>query len=200
MAFINKTFSWIVLTLVISLFSRGSVLAQALPFTNHTEIGVLQNNQSLGPHTSFTFQTFNGVKANNWLSIGFTTGLDNYNQTIIIPFALGARAVLPSEGKISFLGGLDTGVGSVPFEKDSRTSWTEGGFLLNPIVGMLIKTKGKGQFSLSLGYKRQVISKSEGTLDPGNTNGSNGLPPGYRSIFRETFIYNRASIRLGVFF
>ncbi|GGF41867.1 hypothetical protein [Echinicola rosea] len=182
------------------LFHIGSGCAQSLPFTNHTEIGILQNNQAIGPHTSFTFQTFNGVKANRWLSLGFTTGVDTYEQTEIIPFALGARAELSSDTKFSTLFGLDTGLGAALFEKDTDTEWTEGGFLINPTVGLLMKTGGKAKLSLTLGYKRQVISEFTGVLDPTNITGENGLPSGYHSINQDKFTFNRASVRLGVFF
>ncbi|WP_041739209.1 hypothetical protein [Echinicola vietnamensis] len=182
------------------LFFKGSGCAQSLPFSNHTEIGLLQNNQAIGPHTSFTFQTFNGVKANRWLSLGFTTGVDTYQEIEIIPLALGARGEVPSDTKFSTLFGLDIGLGSPIFEKDTDTAWTEGGFLFNPIVGLLMKTGGKAKISLTAGYKRQIFYEYTGVLDPTNTATENGLPDGYRSVNQDKFIFNRASIRLGVFF
>ncbi|WP_162633142.1 hypothetical protein [Echinicola strongylocentroti] len=193
-------FSWIVLTVVMILFVEGSAYGQALPYVNHTEIGVLQNNQAIGPHTSFTLQTFNGVRANQWLSLGFTTGVDSYQQTEIIPFALGARGELLSKTTFSTLFGLDIGMGTALFEKDTDTAWTEGGFLINPMIGLLIKTDKNTKLSLSVGYKRQVISEFTGVLAPTNTSGENGLPPGYHSLNQDKFTFNRASIRLGVFF
>ncbi|GAB3648925.1 hypothetical protein GCM10028791_13530 [Echinicola sediminis] len=191
---------WIVSLVVLLLFFEGSVCAQTFPFTNHTEVGLLQSNQKFGRHASFSFQTFNGVKANKWLRLGFTTGLDTYHQTEIIPIALGARGILSENGKFLPLAGLDIGIGAALFEKDSRTHWTEGGFLLNPSLGILMKTKEKARISLTVGYKRQVISEYQGVLDPGNNISNNSLPPGYRSIHKNRFIFNRASIKMGVFF
>lgn len=200
MNFIFQAKCWIVLSMVIFLLFKGSVSAQTLPFTNHTEIGMLQSNQTFGRHASFTFQTFNGVQANKWLRLGFTTGLDTYHQSVIIPFALGARGVFSRDQKFSPILGLDLGFGSTLLEDDSKTEWTEGGFMMNPTVGLLMKTQGKARLSLTVGYKRQVISEYTGILDPTATSRTGSLPPGYLSIAKDEFTFNRASIRLGLFF
>ncbi|MBD8491207.1 hypothetical protein IFO69_20810 [Echinicola sp. CAU 1574] len=181
------------------MFFKGSVQAQTLPFTNHTEIGILQSNQGIGIASAFTLQTFNGLKINPWLNLGFTTGIDRYNIANILPLALGARAYWGNE-KFLPLASLDIGLGSTLLEKKTETEWHEGGLLLNPTFGVLMKTKGKTKLSLTLGYKRQILTEYSAVLDPQQTNFNNSLPSGYHSLRAERYIFNRASIRLGVFF
>lgn len=69
--------------------------AQNLPYTNQTDIGILVGD---GVTPSFTAQVFNGVQISKWkLKAGLITGVDFYQQILLVPVAAGIKWT-PFEG------------------------------------------------------------------------------------------------------
>ena len=126
--------------------------AQKLPFTNHTELGLLAGNGI----TSFSIQTFNGIKIQRWrLEGGISTGLDVYSPIIILPLSgsltwnpLNSRAVSP------FIS-MNAGYGFGWLQASNDNAKTTGGYMINPSIGLRIKTKNTAKLHLGIGFREQ---------------------------------------------
>jgi hypothetical protein len=60
---------------------------------------------------NISLQTFNGVYINTKTAVGFTTGLDWYNNTLIVPLELGIRRQLAQRknGGAAIIAGMNAG-------------------------------------------------------------------------------------------
>jgi hypothetical protein len=202
----------LLLVLGFLLFS-SKILAQEKLYFGQAEIGILSGRgveQWDGNHenrTDFTLMTFNGVRISKNHVVGFTTGLDQYEEISIIPLALGWRGFLGKDGKTKLFGGVDVGGASAILEKKESNewskSWYEGGFLISPSLGVSIPAKkGNTALSLSIAYKSQQVSQFFGTLSQSNTPsiGSDLLPPGYSSLTENSYLYRSFVVRAGLMF
>ncbi|WP_339755806.1 hypothetical protein [Algoriphagus aquimarinus] len=194
------------------LFSATCVAQEKLYF-GQTEIGFLYGrgaDQWDGNHErriDISFMTFNGAHITRNQVVGFSLGLDQYDEISIIPIALGWRGFLGKEGKPKIFGGLDLGGGSAILEKkvsnEWSKSWYEGGLMISPSVGFSFPAhKGKTALSFSVAYKRQNISYFQGNLlQPGSqTIASDLLPLGYSSMNENSYIYRSFVARIGLIF
>ncbi len=175
----------------------------AIRFVNQTELGIFSGEAHLFDRSVFALQTFNGARFNEFVELGATVGLDVYRDITLLPIAVGWRGVLPGEGVSPYLG-LDVGYGLTWLKKDTDTEWYDGGLMFNPVFGIRMKSRGKDRFSLSLGYRRQTYSASEGQPLLGVTNrvpeSGASLPPGLASHRKDVFTIQRMSIRFGMVF
>lgn len=188
-------------------------LAQEKIYFGQTEIGFLVGNseeQWDGNHQrrfDVSFMTFHGAHITKNNVVGFSLGIDQYDEISVIPIALGWRGFLGKDRKPKIFGGLDIGGGSTILEKKvsdewSRT-WYEGGFLVSPSIGMSFPAKkGKTALSFSFAYKRQQVSQYWGTLvQPGSQVIANDkLPPGYNSLTENNFLFRSFIFRAGLMF
>jgi len=196
----------------IFLFSLTS-LAQEKIYFGQAEIGFLygrseeQWDGNQEKRLDVTLMTFNGVHISKNHVIGFTAGLDQYDEISIIPIALGWRGFLGKDGKPKLFGGLDLGGGSAVLEKKYRDEWSknwyEGGFLVSPSVGISFPViKSKTALSFNIAYKRQAVTYFQGSLSqPGSqTIASDLLPPGYRAMNENSYLYRSFVFRAGLMF
>jgi hypothetical protein len=130
-------------------------------FVNHTEFGGLFGRVTYGEarsevtdqKSSITAQTFNGIKWNNSLAAGITTGMDWYKSALITPIALGLRYQLGKGPQHRFFTLLDTGYGFTWFHKDNTGFESKGGWMLNPGIGMGLG--GAKGLTFTVSWKRQ---------------------------------------------
>ena len=188
-------------------------LAQNKIYFGQTEIGLLagrsqeQWDGSTERRTDFTFVSFHGAKIFRNHVVGFSAGLDKYEDVSIIPLAFGYRGFLGKEGKPKIFGGIDLGMGSAILEKevsdDWNKSWYRGGLLFCPSVGISFPTpKGNSSLSLSLAYRRQDISYFQGSLANLGTQTitSDQLPPGLNSLTETEYLYRSMVFRIGIMY
>ncbi|MDR7131410.1 hypothetical protein J2X69_003774 [Algoriphagus sp. 4150] len=187
--------------------------AQKKMYFGQTEIGFLYGKRAGqwdGNHEKrfdVSFMTFHGAQVAKNNVIGFSVGLDQYDDVSIIPIALGWRGFLGKDGKPKIFGGFDLGGGTALLEKkvsdEGSKSWYEGGFLVSPSVGLNFPAKnGKTALSFSFAYKRQEVSQFYGVLSASGTQSvtNDRLPPGYSSLTENHFLYRSFVFRLGLMY
>lgn len=150
-------------------------------FVNQTEFGVLfgrvkntnyyypsYSSYWPGPTTngfniqniaSVSLQTFNGFKVRKMTTVGFTTGLDLYSSTLLVPVAFGVRHVFyeKSQEGAKLQAGLDAGFGSTVANASNSYETVKGGALVNPTIGFKFPTKNGSSWLINLGYKYQYL-------------------------------------------
>ena len=140
-------------------------------FVNITEFGVLPGrvryntdtwsatpiNFEVRTRLSPTIQMFNGFQIKPKTAVGLTVGIDGYNNTVLMPFALGLRQTLlkKPDKKAEILGSLDVGYGTTLLQLDNSTKLTRGGLMANPMVGYRIPNRGGSAWLINFGYKHQ---------------------------------------------
>lgn len=188
-------------------------LAQNNAYFGQTEIGVLggrsaeQWDGNTERRTDFTLMSFHGVQIFRNHVVGFSVGIDQYEDVSIIPFAFGYRGFLGKDGKPKIFGGVDLGIGSALLEEavsdEWSKSWYRGGLLFSPSIGVSFPSrKGHSALSLSVAYKRQDISYFQGSLvGPGiQTIASDQLPPGFSSLMETENLYRSMVFRIGIMY
>ncbi|WP_162415963.1 hypothetical protein [Cyclobacterium roseum] len=176
---------------------------QALPFTHHSEMGVLSGRDEFGSRTNFTFQTFNGFQLSDQHAFGFVTGLDQYGSLSVVPVAMGWRAVLNPEDTWQLYGGVDLGFGSTLLEPTVVTEWNEhrwqeGGFMGQGSIGLRLKTKRANFWTLSLAYKRQIYHLTTG--NPREPSPDPNRPEDWSYYAKDKITFNNVVYRLGYWF
>ncbi|MEX2565191.1 MAG: hypothetical protein WD431_04560 [Cyclobacteriaceae bacterium] len=174
---------------------------------HHLEMGALVGSDEFGPRVNFSFQTFHGLRFLPRHEFGIVVGIDEYSPLTLLPFGMGWRGWLFPEEKISAYAGLDAGFGFTALEKKEVTEWNEhrwyeGGGMFHPSLGIRLKTKKQHHWTLSLGYKRQVVSQFSGTPlsgtfpknpDPRNTEDWN-------YIAKDRITFNNVVYKIGFLF
>ncbi len=186
-----------------------SLFGQEKLYFNQTDFGIsIGNTVSYWGEEStlrkkFTFSTFHGAKFHPSHAVGFSVGVDDYDQMTLVPVAIGWRGF----SKSSWFAGLDVGYGSTIFQKTHRNewmeSWNEGGVMISPTIGLRKESKnGKNHFSWTLGFKRQEASFFEGTIDrfPTQTPEDAGLPRGFSALSENSYVFNSLFLRWGMMF
>lgn len=158
--------------------------AQEHSFTNQTEAGILAGSAGTSP--VFTFQTFNGIRMEQWnAEAGITVGADLYNQVKILPIALGIRYRFLTARKISPYLSFDGGYGFDWLERETETDYSGGGIMLNPAVGIKIRSLKATAFHCNIGFKSQTSARYRTTLTHVNR-------------VKEEYKYGRLSFRVGI--
>ena len=135
------------------------VQAQKFPFTNHTALGLLAGN---GTKPSFTFQTFNGVKIQKWqLEAGISTGLDVYSPITILPLSAGLAWNPLNAHTVSPIFSLNAGYGFALLNVDNHNAKIRGGYMINPSIGLRVKTKENMKIHLAVGFREQKASSRQ---------------------------------------
>jgi hypothetical protein len=194
-------------------FSCVKCLAQEKLYFNHTEVGFLYGRGmedwegNYPKRVDFTLHTFHGARITPRHMLGFSTGLDRYEDINLIPIALGYRGFFGKQGKPQLFAGLDLGAGSTLLEKKESNewsrSWHEGGLLFSPIAGIKLPSKkDKTSLSFTLAYKRQDLSHFQGFLEQGNVPAINAasLPPGFNSLTETAYLFHSFVFRMGLMF
>lgn len=188
-------------------------MAQENVYFGQTEIGFLVRNSveqwdgSRHKRFDISFMTFHGAHITKNNVVGFSLGIDQYDEISVIPIALGWRGFLGKHRKPKIFGGLDIGGGSTILEKkvsdEWNKSWYEGGSLISPSAGISFPSKkDKTALSFSFAYKRQQISHYWGSLSqPGSqVIGDKQLPPGFNSLTETNFLFRSFVFRAGLMF
>lgn len=136
---------------------------------------------------NITLQTFNGVYVNQKTAVGITTGIDWYNNTLIVPLEFGVRRQLVrrENGGAAIITGLDAGYGTAWFHEDNPNSKTSGGLAVSPTIGYRMPTRSGSAWVLNFGYKHQSVTISD----------TSEFDENYSSV--ETRNHNRLVVRLG---
>lgn len=186
-------------------FKRGEVIAEArekirVPryyyqsggYLNMTEVGVLRGKKFTSDwqpagraNLYFTLQTFNGYQFNQWLGVGLTLGLDPVPGITLLPVALGLRGDL-TKTRIRLYYSLDTGYALDWLSNPDQAANVDGGFLINPALGIKIPLSHTSAFTINAGFKSQRASTTIADL-AGN-------------IIRQEYRFKRATIRFGICF
>ncbi|GAB3501548.1 hypothetical protein GCM10027341_28500 [Spirosoma knui] len=178
----------------------GQITIPRHPFVNYTEFGGLfgrvaysmnQNsiNETVENKVSVTAQTFNGVQLTRQLAVGGIFGIDWYKAALLLPVGAGIRYdfVRHPRKNVRLFGIADAGYSFAWLNKSSTGYETQGGWMINPGLGLRVGRPTGSAFVLSVSYKRQEASVEK--------------PITGNFISRdETRIYNRLALRMGVSF
>jgi hypothetical protein len=127
---------------------------------------------------------FNGYRAHRLIAIGATIGFDFYENILITPIALGIRGEFFST-RVSPFYSLDAGYGTSFLSGKGSGERPEGGWLINPVLGLRVKTGNKAAFLVGMGYKRQRVDTEMS---------------GWGFTTNQRITYNRLSLRMGFMF
>ncbi|MBC3541595.1 hypothetical protein ACFSC6_02305 [Rufibacter sediminis] len=196
----KKSFTLLSLLLMVSLSALAqdnsapgntAADAPARGYVGAAEIGYLyqsnKNSALNGAGSSPTLTFFNGYQLHRLFSVGATIGLDFYSQVLVTPLALGIRGTL-LKSRISPIYGVDAGYGSTLLSDESNNRENEGGWMINPAVGMRVKAGNNTAFLMSIGYKVQKATTTQ-TLTWNNN-----------SFITQEHSFKRLSARLGFMF
>src|SRR5919202_154534 len=141
------------------------------PFVNYTEIGGLfgrvaySMNQGGAQETvenkiSLTAQTFNGIQLTKQLAVGGVVGIDWYKAALLLPVGAGIRFdfVRHPRKNVRLFGLADGGYSFAWLHKGSTGYETQGGWMINPGIGLRVGRPAGSAFVLSISYKRQEAS------------------------------------------
>lgn len=136
---------------------------------------------------NITLQMFNGVYINPKTAVGITTGLDWYNNTLIVPLELGVRRQLfqRRNNGAAIIAGMDAGYGTTWFHEDNPDNKTTGGLAISPTIGYRMPNQSGSAWVLNFGYKHQSITISD----------TREFDENYSSV--ENRSHNRLVVRLG---
>jgi hypothetical protein len=173
------------LGIILFLFCTA-VKAQNRPFINQTEIGILAGDVE---DPSFSAQTFYGVRlAKSNFEAGLTAGIDDYEQLSMLPVGMRFNWNPFITHLISPYLSLNAGYGCDWLQPATETQWYKGGFMINPSMGLRIKTTTVPFLSLNIGYKTQHAT----------VYGSDRLKQFF--ITKDKYTFNRLSLGVGVSF
>ena len=166
-------------------------------FMNMTEVGLSlgrvtsgnQWSQTTQNRTSFTAQTFNGIRLRPRLAVGGTVGIDWYLASLLMPVSAGLRYDIAVQSKkgVGLFSSLDAGYGFNWLHRDLPNYRTSGGLYVSPGVGLRLGQPNRGNFVLSFAYKRQESAVSK-PLD------------NFYVRRDENRVYNRITFRMGIAF
>jgi hypothetical protein len=151
-------------------------------------IGRTPKGNSFGANqrtTSYTLQMVSSLQLRPELAIGAGVGIDAYNNYVISPVYLRLHGTLFNK-LISPLYMLDTGYGFYSHVFNESNDG-EGGLMINPAIGLSIRTGRSSSFIINVGYRQQHVRRINSFGVPGE-----GL------IEKSTF--KRISIRAGFIF
>ncbi|MFC6998893.1 hypothetical protein [Rufibacter roseus] len=158
-------------------------------FTGMVEIGFLYQDLKTNAYndisTSPTFSIFGGYQLHRLLSVGTTVGADFYSNMLITPISLGLRGTLLNT-RVSPFYSLDAGYGSATFSSEVERTENKGGWMVNPALGLSVKTGNNTAYVFSLGYKMQ---KASSKITWWNS--------GFR---QDEYTFKRLSVRMGFVF
>ncbi|WP_187262664.1 hypothetical protein [Pontibacter beigongshangensis] len=132
-----------------------------------------------------TVQLFNGYRAHRLFAIGATTGLDFYENLLVTPLTLGIRGDILNT-RVSPFYSLDAGYGATFLSSKRAGERPDGGWLLNPALGLRVRTGNQTAYLFSLGYKQQRVDTESMT--------------GWGVQVNERITYKRLSLRMGFMF
>lgn len=125
------------------------------------EIGFLYGEKKEGEFKTSTaaptVQMFNGYRIGRLLAVGATVGIDIYEHMIVTPLAMGIRGELLNS-RVSPFYSFDAGYAPVFLSYDNHSSVEQknkGGWMLNPALGLRVKTGNDTAFTFGVGYKTQ---------------------------------------------
>ncbi len=154
-----------------------------LPFISQTSVGILLGRdlgysyyyngptgtkyppvyqQSPETVATFSLETFNGFQYLPKTAFGITTGVDLYENGIILPVALGVRHLIvekkPRGSKIQ--AGFDAGYGLTWLDSKSEFEKKKGGIIMSPKLSFLFPGRNGSAFMVSFAYKLQKSSST----------------------------------------
>ncbi|WP_207430637.1 hypothetical protein [Sabulibacter ruber] len=169
-------------TLVITSSSQASPKR----YLGMVELGYLyQDNKNNIPNTadsSPTLVVFNGYQFHRLVAVGLTIGSDFYNNLLVTPVALGLRGTLLNT-RVSPYYSLDAGYGSTFLSNESDQLENEGGWMLNPALGLRVQSGNNTALAFSLGYK---VQRAQTTNSPWSG-----------TTITDEVSFKRVSVRLG---
>lgn len=180
---------------------QDKIVTRKSRFVNFTELGVLLGNayqitNSSGysspvlSKTSFSVQTFNGLRLIPNLAAGITVGIDWLGKYQILPISAGLRKTfgLEKSNRVKAFLGLDAGYGFTWLNDEIPWQTIKGSINISPAAGLMIPTGGDAFITVSAGYKHNELTITQGT----------------DNIYGQTSVnnnrYDRMSIRIGVSF
>lgn len=136
---------------------------------------------------SISVQTFNGVYIDPKTAVGFTTGMDWYNNTLVTPMQLGIRRNLVQRRNLGAIiyAGLDAGYGTTWLNADEPGYKAKGGLVISPTIGYKMPTRGGSAWVINFGYKHQTL------------NIENIRQADQYFVSNETRNHNRVAVRFG---
>ncbi len=153
-----------------------------LPFISQTSVGVLLGRdlgysyfygggstpiknppvyeQSPRTVATFSLETFNGFQYFSKTAFGLTTGVDLYQNGIMVPIAAGLRHTIlekkPKGAKIQ--AGLDAGYSVTWLDTRTEFEKKKGGIMVSPKLSFLFPGRNGSAFLVSFAYKLQKSS------------------------------------------
>lgn len=177
-----KTWLFSVATLLVTIGSFG----QNLPYTTHTDVGILTYTSPFFQGTTFTGRTFHGVRLKQHWQLGLSAGVDKYTSFWVLPLSTSAKYLLRPEAANSLYAGVDVGYGFPWLNKKTLDEQSfSGGFIAQPTVGLRIGEKGKGGFTISVSYQRQGFAS---------------LIEFQNNRIDDTYTFHRMALRCGMMF
>ncbi len=153
------------------------------------DVGLLVGD---GVRPAFSGQLFNGIKIDKYkVEAGVLLGADVYRQFTLLPVTAGLKW-LPIESKsiIPYVS-LNVGYGFNWLKKDTDEITYEGGAVINPQIGIRIKTTGKLKLNFGAGFKQQHATVYQRYED------ESGSPI---TIITEKYKLGRLSLNVGASF
>lgn len=167
----------------------SEVKAQKYHYTTQADISILAGQYVL-PVPGV--QIFNGVQVEKWSAeTGITVGADVYQQLTILPVSASLKWMpLAQKTLIPYLS-LNAGYGLAWLNRGNEEKDYRGGAVVNPSIGLRIKTKTKTRLNFSAGYKKQRAAIVETRFDNlGRT----------ISVVTEKYEFGRFSLNFGIGF
>lgn len=187
----KKKYDFVNITEVGSMFGRVKANYYYYPsYSSYYGPTQYDDNYQVRNVANITLQTFNGVYLDPKTAVGFTTGVDWFNTSLVVPIQLGARRqiIQKREGGAAIIAGLDTGYGTTWFHEDNPNIKTTGGFTISPTIGYKIPNRSGSAWVLNFGYKHQSLTLTD----------IQNYDENYYSI--ESRNHNRLVVRLGLEF
>lgn len=158
-------------------------------YQNITELGISVGNASAGEFgfarkIDISTNTFNGYLFNPHLALGFSTGVDTYDQLTYLPVGIGLRGDF-TKTQVRPYYSFDTGYTLDWLNNPNLPGNYEGGFFWNPAVGIKFNSRKYHAFLLTIGFKNQLASFTR--------------TDGIRKISEER-VFKRALFRMGFCF
>ena len=132
---------------------------------------------------STSLQLFGGYRFHRLLAIGGTFGLDSYTFNTLAPVGIGLRGIILNS-RFSPYYSLNAGYGFT-LDSGSERPTSNGGWMMNPALGLKANLSEKTAFLLTFGYQTQRAGY---------------FSYGRSSQTEREFLYRRMSARFGLMF